>query len=285
MQNSLVPIVIEQTSKGERSYDIFSRLLKERIIFLTGPINDSVSSLVSAQLLFLESDNPKKDISFYINSPGGYVSSGLAIYDTMQFVKSDVSTMIIGQASSAASLLAQSGAKGKRFALPHSKIMIHQPSGGYSGQASDIDIHAAEILKTKKRLNEIYVNRNNLTKTAEFKIKFQNDIVKQRMDGVMISTPSGSTGHSLSIGGPILHESLDVLIITPVAPVHRLPSIVVPDEKVEIRCSHDCNIAMDAQVIKSAGFGETITIEKYKKQAVFVRLKKKGLRQMTKLGF
>ncbi|MAH07788.1 ATP-dependent Clp protease proteolytic subunit [Candidatus Pacearchaeota archaeon] len=157
MQNSLVPIVIEQTSKGERSYDIFSRLLKERIIFLTGPINDSVSSLVSAQLLFLESDNPKKDISFYINSPGGYVSSGLAIYDTMQFVKSDVSTMIIGQASSAASLLAQSGAKGKRFALPHSKIMIHQPSGGYSGQASDIDIHAAEILKTKKRLNEIYV--------------------------------------------------------------------------------------------------------------------------------
>ena len=157
MQNSLVPIVIEQTSKGERSYDIFSRLLKERIIFLTGPINDSVSSLVSAQLLFLESDNPKKDISFYINSPGGYVSSGLAIYDTMQFVKSDVSTMIIGQASSAGSLLAQAGAKGKRFALPHSKIMIHQPSGGYSGQASDIDIHAAEILKTKKRLNELYV--------------------------------------------------------------------------------------------------------------------------------
>ena len=134
-------------------------------------------------------------------------------------------------------------------------------------------------------LNEIYVNRKNLTKTAEFEIKFQNDIVKQRMDGVMISTPSGSTGHSLSIGGPILHESLDVLIITPVAPVHRLPSIVVPDEKVEIRCSHDCNIAMDAQVIKSAGFGEIITIEKYKKQAVFVRLKKKGLRQMTKLGF
>ena len=157
MENSLVPIVIEQTSKGERSYDIFSRLLKERIIFLTGPINDSVSSLVSAQLLFLESDNPKKDISFYINSPGGYVSSGLAIYDTMQFVKSDVSTMIIGQASSAGSLLAQAGAKGKRFALPHSKIMIHQPSGGYSGQASDIDIHAAEILKTKKRLNDIYV--------------------------------------------------------------------------------------------------------------------------------
>ena len=134
-------------------------------------------------------------------------------------------------------------------------------------------------------LNEIYVNRKNLTKTAEFEIKFQNDTIKQKMDGIMISTPSGSTGHSLSIGGPVLHESLDVLIITPVAPVHRLPSIVVPDEKVEIRCSHDCNIVMDAQVIKSAGFGEIITIKKYKKQAVFVRLKKRGLRQMAKLGF
>jgi len=157
MQNSLVPIVIEQTSKGERSYDIFSRLLKERIIFLTGPINDTVASLVSAQLLFLESDNPKKDINFYINSPGGYVTSGLAMYDTMQFVKCDVSTIVIGQACSAGSLLSQAGTKGKRFALPHAKIMIHQPSGGYSGQATDIDIHAQEILKTKKRLNEIYV--------------------------------------------------------------------------------------------------------------------------------
>ena len=134
-------------------------------------------------------------------------------------------------------------------------------------------------------LNEIYVNRKNLTKTAEFEIKFQNDTVKQKMDGVMISTPSGSTGHSLSIGGPVLHESLDVLILTPVAPVHRLPSIVVPDEKVEITCSHDCNIVMDAQVIKSASVGDLITIKKYKNQAVFVRLKKKGLRQMTKLGF
>ena len=157
MQNSLVPIVIEQTSKGERSYDIFSRLLKERIIFLTGPINDSVASLVSAQLLFLESDNPKKDINFYIISPGGYVTSGLAMYDTMQFVKCDVSTIVIGQACSAGSLLSQAGTKGKRYALPHAKIMIHQPSGGYSGQATDIDIHAQEILKTKKRLNEIYV--------------------------------------------------------------------------------------------------------------------------------
>ena len=157
MQNSIVPIVIEQTSKGERSYDIFSRLLKERIIFLTGPINDSVASVVSAQLLFLESDNPKKDINVYINSPGGYVTSGLAMYDTMQFVKCDVSTIVIGQACSAGSLLSQAGTKGKRFALPHAKVMIHQPSGGYSGQATDIDIHAQEILKTKKRLNEIYV--------------------------------------------------------------------------------------------------------------------------------
>ncbi len=163
MENSLVPIVIEQTSKGERSYDIFSRLLKERIIFLTGPINDTVASLVSAQLLFLESDNPKKDINFYINSPGGYVTSGLAMYDTMQFVKCDVSTIVIGQACSAGSLLAQAGAKGKRYALPHAKIMIHQPSGGYSGQATDIDIHAQEILKTKQRLNEIYVEHTGQT--------------------------------------------------------------------------------------------------------------------------
>ena len=134
-------------------------------------------------------------------------------------------------------------------------------------------------------LNEIYVNRKNLTKTAEFVIKFQNDTVKQKMDGVMISTPSGSTGHSLSIGGPLLHESLDVLIITPVAPVHRLPSIVVPDEKIEINCSHDCNIVMDAQMIKSSEVDQKITIKKFKNQAVFVRLKKKGLRQMNKLGF
>ena len=134
-------------------------------------------------------------------------------------------------------------------------------------------------------LNEIYVNRKNLTKTAEFEIKFQNDTVKQKMDGVIISTPSGSTGHSFSIGGPLLHESLDVLIITPVAPVHRLPSIVVPDEKIEINCSHDCNIVMDAQMIKSSEVDQKITIKKFKNQAVFVRLKKKGLRQMNKLGF
>ena len=134
-------------------------------------------------------------------------------------------------------------------------------------------------------LNEIYVNRTNLTKTAEIDIKFQNDMVKQKMDGVIIATPSGSTGHSFSLGGPILHESLEVLIITPVAPVYRLASIVVPDEKIEIVCSHDCNIVMDAQVVKSAGYGESIIIKKYKKPAVFVRLKKRGLRQMSKLGF
>jgi len=134
-------------------------------------------------------------------------------------------------------------------------------------------------------LNEIYVNRTNFTKTAEIDIKFQNDLVKQKMDGVIIATPSGSTGHSFSLGGPILHESLEVLIITPVAPVYRLASIVVPDEKIEIVCSHDCNIVMDAQVVKSAGYGESIIIKKYKKPAVFVRLKKRGLRQMSKLGF
>ena len=134
-------------------------------------------------------------------------------------------------------------------------------------------------------LNEIYINRKNLTKTAEFEIKFQNDTVKQKMDGVIISTPSGSTGHSLSIGGPVLHESLDVLIITPIAPVHRLPSIVVPDEKIEITCSHDFNVVMDAQVVKSVGFEDFVTIKKFKKHASFVRLKKRGLRQMDKLGF
>ena len=134
-------------------------------------------------------------------------------------------------------------------------------------------------------LNEIYITRTNLTKTAEIKIKFQNDTVKQKMDGVIVATPSGSTGHSFSLGGPILHESLDILIITPVAPVYRLASLIVPDEKIEIICSHDCNIAMDAQVVKSVGYEEVITIKKYKKPAVFVRLKKRGLRQMSKLGF
>ena len=153
---SLVPVVIEQTSKGERSYDIFSRLLKERIIFLTGPITEQVSAIVSAQLLFLESQAPDKDVMMYINSPGGLVTAGLAMYDTMQFVKCDVATLVIGQACSAGSLLAMAGTKGKRYALRNSRTMIHQPSGGYSGQATDILIHAEEITKIKKRLNQMY---------------------------------------------------------------------------------------------------------------------------------
>ena len=154
--NTLVPMVVEQTNRGERAYDIYSRLLKERIIFLTGPINDMVASLVCAQLLYLESENPKKDIAFYINSPGGLVTAGLAMYDTMQYIKPDVSTVCIGQAASAASMLLMAGAPGKRYALPNSKIMVHQPSGGFQGQATDIEIHAREILATRSRLNEIY---------------------------------------------------------------------------------------------------------------------------------
>ncbi len=154
--SNLVPMVVEQTNRGERAYDIYSRLLKERIIFLTGPINDMVASLVCAQLLFLESDNPEKDIAFYINSPGGHVSAGLAMYDTMQYIRPDVSTVCIGQAASAGSLLLMAGAKGKRYSLPNAKIMVHQPSGGFQGQATDIEIHAREILSVKKRLNEIY---------------------------------------------------------------------------------------------------------------------------------
>ena len=152
----LVPMVVEQTPRGERSFDIYSRLLKERIIFLSGPVNDQVSSLIVAQLLFLESEDPKKDIFFYINSPGGVVTSGLAMYDTMNYIKPDVSTVCIGQAASMGSLLLAAGAKGKRFALPNSRIMIHQPSGGYQGQATDIEIHAQETLNIKKRLNDIY---------------------------------------------------------------------------------------------------------------------------------
>ncbi|HEY8230517.1 MAG TPA: ATP-dependent Clp protease proteolytic subunit, partial [Rhodanobacteraceae bacterium] len=160
---NLVPIVVEQTARGERSYDIYSRLLKERIIFLVGPIDDNVANVVMAQMLFLESENPDKDIQFYINSPGGVVSSGLAIYDTMQFIKPDVSTMCVGQASSAASLLLMAGTKGKRFALPNSRIMIHQPSGGAQGQATDIEIHAKEILYLRGRLNEIYAKHTGKT--------------------------------------------------------------------------------------------------------------------------
>jgi ATP-dependent Clp protease, protease subunit len=155
--NNLVPMVVEQTNRGERAYDIYSRLLKERIIFLVGPIHDAVSSLICAQLLFLEAENPNKDIAFYINSPGGVVTSSLAMYDTMQYIRSPVSTVCIGQAASAGSLLLCAGAKGKRFSLPNSRIMIHQPSGGAQGQATDIEIQAREILALRARLNEIYV--------------------------------------------------------------------------------------------------------------------------------
>ncbi len=155
--NYLVPMVVEQTAKGERSFDIYSRLLKERIIFLSGQVNDQVSSLIVAQLLFLESEDPKKDIYFYINSPGGIVTSGLAMYDTMQYIRPDVATLCIGQAASMGSLLLTAGAPGKRFCLPNSRIMIHQPSGGYQGQATDIEIHAQETLALKRRLNDIYV--------------------------------------------------------------------------------------------------------------------------------
>jgi ATP-dependent Clp protease protease subunit len=156
--NTLVPMVVEQTARGERAFDIYSRLLKERIIFLTGPVFDQVSSLICAQLLFLESENPNKDIAFYINSPGGVVSSGLAMYDTMQYIRSPVSTVCIGQAASMGSLLLCAGAKGKRYALPNSRVMVHQPSGGAQGQATDIEIQAREILKLRQRLNEIYVH-------------------------------------------------------------------------------------------------------------------------------
>jgi len=156
LTNNLIPMVVEQSSRGERAYDIYSRLLKERIIFLTGPIDDNIASLVCAQLLFLESENPKKEISFYINSPGGIVWSGLAVYDTMQYISSKIMTICIGQAASAGSLLLAAGEKDMRFSLPNSRIMIHQPSGGYQGQVTDLEIQTNEIIKTKKRLNQIY---------------------------------------------------------------------------------------------------------------------------------
>ena len=166
--NNLIPMVVEQSNRGERAYDIYSRLLKERIIFLVGPVNDTVATLITAQLLFLESENPKKEISFYINSPGGLVTSGLGIYDTMQYIKPPVSTLCIGQASSMGSFLLAAGEKGKRFSLPNSRIMIHQPSAGYEGQATDIEIHAKEILALKNRLNKIYSKH---TKKNESEIK------------------------------------------------------------------------------------------------------------------
>ena len=166
--NTLIPMVVEQTSRGERAYDIYSRLLKERIVFLVGTVNDTVASLITAQLLYLESENPKKEISFYINSHGGLVTAGLGIYDTMQYIKPPVSTLCIGQASSMGSFLLAAGEKGKRLSLPNSRIMVHQPSAGYQGQATDIEIHAKEILDLKKRLNKIYSKH---TKKSEDEIK------------------------------------------------------------------------------------------------------------------
>jgi len=173
--NTLVPMVVEQTSRGERAYDIFSRLLKERIIFLGGPVHDGMSSLICAQLLFLESENPSKEISMYINSPGGVVTAGLSIYDTMQYIRPKISTLVIGQAASMGSLLLTAGEKGMRFSLPNSRIMVHQPSGGYQGQATDIMIHAQETLKLKRRLNEIYVKHTgNDYETVEAALERDN---------------------------------------------------------------------------------------------------------------
>jgi len=172
--NNLVPMVVEQTTKGERAFDIYSRLLKERIVFLVGPINDNVASLVTAQLLFLESENPKKEISLYINSPGGLVTAGLGIYDTMQYIKPDVSTLCIGQAASMGSFLLAAGEKGKRFSLPNSRIMVHQPSAGFQGQATDIEIHANEVLSLKKRLNQIYSKHTGKSED-EIKIALERD--------------------------------------------------------------------------------------------------------------
>jgi ATP-dependent Clp protease protease subunit len=180
--DNLVPMVVEQTNRGERAYDIYSLLLKQRVIFLTGGVNDQISSLICAQLLFLESDNPNKDISFYINSPGGVVTSGLAIYDTMKYIRCDVSTLCIGQAASMGSLLLAGGTKGKRYSLPNSRIMIHQPSGGFQGQAADIEIQAREILQLRERLNQIYVDHSGQTLKAVEKAMDRDNymVIKER---------------------------------------------------------------------------------------------------------
>ena len=195
--NTLVPMVVEQTNRGERAYDIYSRLLKERIIFLVGPVNDAVASLICAQLLFLESENPNKDISFYINSPGGVVTSGMAIYDTMQYIRSPVSTVCMGMAASMGSLLLCAGAAGKRFCLPNARIMIHQPSGGVQGQATDIEIQAREILSTRARLNEIYVKHTGqpleVISTAVERDKFLSPLEAKAfglIDDVVVSRPA-----------------------------------------------------------------------------------------------
>lgn len=199
--NNLVPMVIEQTARGERSFDIYSRLLKERIIFLVGEVNDYVSSLICAQLLFLESENPAKEISFYINSPGGVVTSGMSIYDTMQYIKSPVSTIVMGQACSMGSLLLAGGQKGKRFSLPNSRVMIHQPSGGARGQATDIEIQAREILTLRKRLNEIYVKHTGqVLEAIEAAVERDNFMSPEEakkfglIDEVILERPTPSVG-------------------------------------------------------------------------------------------
>ena len=180
--NNLVPMVVEQSSRGERAFDIYSRLLKERIVFVVGPINDNIASLVTAQLLFLESENPKKEINLYINSPGGLVTAGLGIYDTMQYIKPEVSTLCIGQAASMGSFLLAAGEKGKRFSLPNSRIMVHQPSAGFQGQATDIEIHANEVLALKKRLNEIYSKHTGKS----------SDEIKQALERDNFMTPESA---------------------------------------------------------------------------------------------
>ena len=184
-KNALIPMVVEQTSRGERSFDIYSRLLKERIIFLVGPIDDTIASVVCAQLLFLEAENPKKDISMYINSPGGVVTSGLSIYDTMEYINPDVSTVCIGQAASMGSLLMTAGAKKKRYCLPNARIMTHQPSGGFQGQASDIEIHAKEIINLRSRLNEIYVKHTG-KKIAQIESLMDRDTFLSPTDAVKL---------------------------------------------------------------------------------------------------
>ena len=184
-KSALIPMVVEQTSRGERSYDIYSRLLKERIIFLVGPVDDNIASLVCAQLLFLEAENPKKDISMYINSPGGVVTSGLSIYDTMEYIRPDVSTVCIGQAASMGSLLLTAGAKNKRYCLPNARIMTHQPSGGFQGQASDIEIHAKEIINLRSRLNNIYVKHSG-KKIAEIESLMDRDTFLSPQDALKL---------------------------------------------------------------------------------------------------
>jgi len=201
--NNLVPMVVEQTARGERAYDIFSRLLKERIIFITGPVHDGMASLIVAQLLHLEAENPKKEISMYINSPGGVVTSGLSIYDTMQYIKPKVSTLVVGQAASMGSLLAVAGETGMRFALPNARIMVHQPSGGYQGQATDIMIHAAETQKIKDQLNKIYVKHTGQTlKAVEKALERDNFMSAEEalawghIDEIVESRPAGDDDDS-----------------------------------------------------------------------------------------